>query len=258
MVAIGAALVVLSLSILATRLGALALEATGLSTQSASFQARSAFTGVGFTTPEAESITHHPARRRVVSLLMLYGNAGFVSIIASVVLGFAGVGAGEAARRLGVLVGGLLLLIMLVRSHRCSMVLTRMLERLMSGWTELDARDYAQLLRISGGFAIREAHVRTGGWLAGRRLGDLALPEEGVLLLGIRRLDGSYVGVPGPDTELSAGDVVVLYGHRDRLDDMVRRPSGIAGESQRDQSARAHEQQREAEETRDAQRRRRS
>src|SRR6056297_4320645 len=99
MVAIGAVLVVVSLSVLATRIGALALEATGLSADAARFQAQSMFTGVGFTTSEAESITVDPARRRVASWLMLLGNVGIVSIIASLVLGFSEAGLRQGAAR---------------------------------------------------------------------------------------------------------------------------------------------------------------
>jgi Trk-type K+ transport system membrane component len=44
---------VLALSLFITRLATTALAATGLSWQAARFQARSAFTGTGFTTSEA-------------------------------------------------------------------------------------------------------------------------------------------------------------------------------------------------------------
>ena len=67
MVAIGAVLVVVSLSVLATRVGSLAFEATGLSADAARFQVPSMFTGGGYTTAEAESVTGDPARRRVAS-----------------------------------------------------------------------------------------------------------------------------------------------------------------------------------------------
>jgi hypothetical protein len=53
----------------------------------AKFQARSAFTGVGYTTEEAEQVTRHPVRRRIAMLLMFLGNAGTVTVIASLILG---------------------------------------------------------------------------------------------------------------------------------------------------------------------------
>jgi Trk-type K+ transport system membrane component len=50
MLAIGTVLAALLLSLLITRIATIALSVTGLSRETARFQARSAFTGVGFTT----------------------------------------------------------------------------------------------------------------------------------------------------------------------------------------------------------------
>ncbi len=69
-------LVTIGLSLLVTRVASIALAMTGLSHDLAKFQARSAFTGVGFTTSEAEKVVAHPVRRRILMLLMLLGNAG--------------------------------------------------------------------------------------------------------------------------------------------------------------------------------------
>lgn len=52
MFAIASLLVVLVLSLLVTRIATVALTHTGLSREVARFQARSAFSGVGFTTSE--------------------------------------------------------------------------------------------------------------------------------------------------------------------------------------------------------------
>lgn len=251
MVAIGAVLVVVSLSVLATRVGSLALEATGLSSDAARFQAQSMFTGVGFTTSEAESITGDPARRRVASYLMLLGNAGIVSIIASLVLGFSAAGPREAAQRIGVLVLGLLLLVVLIRSKKVARFVRRRLERRLARWTAADIRDYTQLLGITGEYAVQESVVVSGGWLAGHQLQELDLPSEGVLVLGVRRRDGTYVGAPGASTKLETGDVVLLYGHEDQLADVGSRPAGDEGEQRRSWSVREHEQRRMREEDAD-------
>jgi hypothetical protein len=184
MVAIGAVLVVVSLSVLATRVGALALEATGLSADAARFQAQSMFTGVGFTTSEAESITWDPARRRVASWLMLLGNAGIVSIITSLVLGFSAAGPRQSAQRIGVLVVGLLLLVVLVRSNRVARLLRRRLEQTLARWTTADIRDYTRLLGITEEYAVQESVVAAEDWLAGRELQEVDLPSEGVTVLG--------------------------------------------------------------------------
>ena len=74
------------ISFLIVRVGAVALELTGLEKNKALFQALSAFTGTGFTTRESEMIVGHPQRRRVVTILMVLGTAGIVSVIATFVL----------------------------------------------------------------------------------------------------------------------------------------------------------------------------
>ena len=66
MIAIGSLLLVVAISLLVTRVATVMLTATGLSREVARFQARSAFTGAGYTTTESESVVNHPVRRRIV------------------------------------------------------------------------------------------------------------------------------------------------------------------------------------------------
>jgi hypothetical protein len=99
-------LTVLSLSLIVTRIAAIALTYTGLSCQAASFQARSAFTGTGFTTREAEKVVDHPVRRRIIMLLMVVRSAGMVIIVISLIFSFADRGDVSRLTRLGWLVGG--------------------------------------------------------------------------------------------------------------------------------------------------------
>lgn len=76
-------LVVITASMLCVRAGAIALELTGMAPDSARFQALSAFTNTGFTTREAEEIVRVPARRRIITVLIVLGHAGTVSVIAT-------------------------------------------------------------------------------------------------------------------------------------------------------------------------------
>jgi len=60
MVSIISLVIILVVSILVTRIATIALTHTGMSRQTAKFQARSAFTGVGVKTSESEKIVNHP------------------------------------------------------------------------------------------------------------------------------------------------------------------------------------------------------
>ena len=97
MVAIITLLVVVSISLIVNRIASVALTFTGLSRDSARFQARSAFSGAGFTTSESELIVQHPVRRKIIMMLMFAGNAGFVTMIATLMGGFVGLNAGGNA-----------------------------------------------------------------------------------------------------------------------------------------------------------------
>ena len=75
------ALLAIFVCFLVVRAAAIALMMTGLDEKQTWFQALSAFTGTGFTTKEAESVVNNPKRRRVVTWLMILGNAGIVTVI---------------------------------------------------------------------------------------------------------------------------------------------------------------------------------
>jgi K+/H+ antiporter YhaU regulatory subunit KhtT len=213
-----AVLITIAVSLLITRIGTTALVHTGLSREVARFQARSAFFGVGFTTSEAESVVNHPVRRRIVLWLVLLGNAGIVTVLASVVLSASSDG-GITAPRVGVLAAGLVVLGLIARSR----ALERAIDAALQRWTDLDVRDYADLLRLSGDFAVAELVVEPGDWLADRTLSELQLRDEGVVVLGITRADGEWVGAADGHTALYAGDVLVVYGREERIAELDER-----------------------------------
>lgn len=221
-------IVVVSVSIVIIRVATSALVLTGMARESARFQARSAFLGVGFTTAEAESIVGHPVRRRIAMWLMWSGNAGIVSVVGSLVISFGG--GGPTLGRVATIAGGLLLLGVVARSRWVERATTAVIERMLHRFTDVETRDYAGLLHIRGGWTIDELQVEAGDWIAGRPLGELGLRDEGILVLGIERADGDYEGAPHGDDTAAAGDVLVLYGRRARIAELDERRRGGEGE----------------------------
>ncbi|MHC4256266.1 MAG: TrkA C-terminal domain-containing protein, partial [Planctomycetota bacterium] len=61
-------IIVLVVSFIAVRIGAIAFQLTGLNWELAKFQALSCFTGTGFTTRESELIVGHGQRRKIASV----------------------------------------------------------------------------------------------------------------------------------------------------------------------------------------------
>ena len=110
---------IVAVSILVARIATRAFVLTGLSKETARFQARSIITGTGLTTDEADHIVNYPVRRRIALVLMLIGNAGLITAVSTTVLSFTSTGtAGEALQRGLILAVGLGVLAYLALSSR--------------------------------------------------------------------------------------------------------------------------------------------
>lgn len=138
---------VLTISILVSRTGAVALRLTGLPEQVARFQARSAFTGAGFTTSESEAIVNHPVRRRIVSQLMIVGNLGLVSVMATVIVSLVGSSGPEGALLLQLLwlAAVLLVLWFLVLNPFADRIMCNIIGRLLARTEGFGGRKPARL-----------------------------------------------------------------------------------------------------------------
>ena len=228
--------VALFVGLLITRIATVALVFTGLSRDLARFQARSAFTGCGFTTREAEQIVQHPVRRRIVMFLMLLGNGTVIVAISSLIPVFMVVPDDTGSHgfmvtyRLLWLVLGLLLLWMLAASKWVDRQLSRLIGWALTRFTRLEVQDYHGLLRMSEGYTARELEVHPGDWVVARNLADLRLTDEGVQVLGIRRTNGDYVGTPTGSTFIRRDDTLVVYGRTAHLEELHRRKAGDAGD----------------------------
>jgi hypothetical protein len=240
MAAVISLIVVVTLGLIVTRVATVALTMTGMTLQHARFQARSAFTGTGFTTMEAEAVVNHPGRRRIVMVLMLVSGAGAVSVIGALVLSFAPVDStGGGLQRAAVIVVALTALLWLAKSPVVDRWLRRVIERLLRRFTDLDVRDYAALLHLRGRWRVVQLPVRDDDWISARPLGQLRLPEEGVAVLGVERDDG-WIGAPAEDLRLRTGDIVVLYGRQAMLDDIAERLHGDEGDQAEERSRAWH------------------
>jgi len=223
---------VVVISLMVVRIATVALVLTGISQQLAQFQARSAFTGAGFTTSESDKVTQHPVRRKIIMLLMLLGNAGIVTAVSSLMLSFVNTGDEHPVSiwlRFGMLGLGLAVLWSITQSQWVDQRLNNLVEWALRRWTDLEVADYSNLLHLGHGFMVIEMEVEDEDWLVERDLAGLRLSEEGVLVLGIERPGADYLGAPRGTTRLKAGDTVILYGPRDVLTNLDERRAGSSG-----------------------------
>lgn len=223
---------VLAVSLLILRVATEALVLTGLSRDLARFQARSVFMGVGFTTSESEWLMENPVRRRIIMILMLLGNAGIVTTVASLMLALVNVQGeqGQIFLRLVVLGCGLILLWAAAVSKWLERQLSRLISYALVKWTRLEVFDYTSLLHLSEGYVVTEFPVHPDNWLANKKLADVRLSEEGVHVLGIHRADGEYCGVPIGSTSIRPHDKLLLYGQIRHIGELEQRPPDAEGD----------------------------
>ncbi len=230
MLALISLFVVVLASLLVTRVATVMLTLTGLSAQSARFQARSAFSGSGFTTSESEAVLNHPVRRRIIMTLMLLGNAGIVSGVATLLLSFTNTSSiQESLLQVAAIAVFLIVLIRLAQSEAFNRALSRLIERAVKRFTEIDVRDYAGLLRLHDDWIIGEMIIEDDDWFCHRTIEELHLTDEGVMVLGIERSGKRWVGAPSGTTTFHADDLVILYGLRatiERIDARERTADG--------------------------------
>jgi hypothetical protein len=120
-------------------------------------------------------------------------------------------------------------------SRHVDSYLQHIIERALDRWTDLDTRDYAGLLRLSGEYTVKELRVKKDDWLAGKKLKDCRLAQEGITVLGICRSDGIYVGAPKGDTEIYDENTLILYGRAKPVRELDERRADFSGD-------RAHKQ----------------
>lgn len=221
---------VLTFSFLITRFVTAALALTGLSYELARLQAVSPFSCVGFSTSESERIVSNPARRRILIVLMILGNAGIVTAVSTLILSF--IGATDQSQWLsrGTLrLVGLALFWSVATSQWIEQRVLHGLQSILRRFTNLDVIDFVELLDLSGCYSVRTLKVEPDDWVEGKRLDEVKLFWEGITVLGVHRAAGDYSGIPRGETTIEAHDQLVIYECDKQIRDLEKRrrePSG--------------------------------
>jgi NhaP-type Na+/H+ and K+/H+ antiporter len=246
-------IVIITLSLLITRIAAEALVHTGLSREAARFQARSAFTGVGFTTHEAESIVNHPVRRKIIQALMLIGNVGIISAVASLILTFVDTGQGTLSNlwRFIIILASLATLWLLSKSSLLERGVARIINLALARFTDLNVKDYVEILNLTGEYEITVLKVREGDWMENRKLRELELNREGINLIAIQRGDDTFIGTPHGDTDIIKGDRLIIYGREKALQNLENRKEDDPGRKDHEKAIRDQEEELQKQEQRE-------
>lgn len=245
--------IIVFLSVIITKIGARALIKTGLAKDAAVFQARSAFTGVGYTTREAEKITGHPLRRKIIMTLMLIGNIGVISAVASLMLTFIGDELESTDRlvRLGIISFFIIALWGLSKSKWLDKQLVKLIDSALNRFHNLRNIDYVSLLKLQDEYEITVINVQNDDWMANRKLDELQLTEEGINLIAIERKDGTYLGTPDATTKVKPGDNLTIYGKEENLKNLEQRKKDQEGEAEHQSAKEDHERNKKKQKKKD-------
>lgn len=76
-------------------------------------------------------------------------------------------------------------------------------------------------------YQITELHVGNSDWIADKRLDETRLASEGVVVLGINRPDGEFLGIPDGEAKIRPGDVLITYGRAQNIQKVDQRREGV-------------------------------
>jgi len=181
---------------------------TGMDSKGARFQALSAFTGTGFTTKDAESVVKHDMRRRIIMALMVLGNAGLVSIIATLIGSFAKLRRlSEIPVNLILLALGIYLIYWLASRQGLMRRWGKWIEKRIAKSKVLEENKIEEVLHLG----IAELRIKETSPVANQSLADSDLSRKDILVLAIER-GGGIIPTPKGSDNIQIADDLICYG----------------------------------------------
>lgn len=211
-------LVVVLMSYVCVRIGAVAFELTGIPWERAKFQALSCFTNCGFTTSEAEDIVKHPLRRRIASYLIILGNAGIVTTVGTFASTIVGTNLTQALVNVGVMSVGLAALAGIARLRFFREKLHFGLQRSLSKRFDFAPTTEA-MLRFDEGYCLTRFKLPSDSPAVGVPLRELNLQGRLVQILAIER-GHQFKPIPTGNDRLEADDILIIYGTEATVEDV--------------------------------------
>ena len=223
----------LIVSFVVVRIGAIAFQLTGLEWSLAKFQALSCFSGTGFTTKESELITSNKQRRKIASILIILGNAGFVIMIATLAgslipqetilsklsesfLPF------EVPPYLVVWINLAIIVILVYSIYRIFTYeklvrsLTNFLRKKIIKKEIFQKVSIEELLLSTGGYGVSRVAVSAGSPVLNKSLSRSDLKKHDVTVLAIVR-DQLTIPNPSADTKILLNDELVCFGKLENI-----------------------------------------
>jgi hypothetical protein len=208
-------------SFLVVRGAAVALMMTGMEKKKARFQALSAFSGTGFTTKEAEFVVNHPQRRKIVTWLIIFGNAGIVTVIVTATSSMATSRGYHLPINIVILAVGIFLIYKIATYKKFTRYWEKFIENELIKSPVFEEATTEDLLHFLEGYGLVKKIVGVKSGLIGKTLVKSHLREKGAVVLGIER-EKSWIPVPKANEVIKQGDRLVVYGPLNALKDILK------------------------------------
>ncbi len=222
-------IIVLTASFVIVRIGAVAFQLTGLEWSLAKFQALSCFSGTGFTTKESELITSHPQRRKIATVLIVLGNAGIVTLIATVAnalnprqtlnesfLPFDIPGYLVPLMNLITILIPAFIIYKLFTNKHFLRRLTNMLRKKIMHKEFFNSVTIEELVIITGGYGVTRIEVCENSPIINKTLAESDLRKNDITVLAISR-GAATIANPPADTQILLGDELISFGNLENI-----------------------------------------
>jgi MFS family permease len=217
---VGVLLITILASFIVVRIGGFALQLTGIEPDVARFQALSAFSGTGFTTTEAERVVRHRTRRRIVTILIILGNAGLITIIATLVASFTQVsGYGWFFIRLAIIIVSIFLLYRLIVASRFGNRILQWFRKPLMSRIAREAPAIEEIFHMGKEWGISLVMIKGKSNTIGLSLADI-LAEGDIEILAIDRA-GASIPRPERTEKILEGDRLLAYGRDESVKQLL-------------------------------------
>lgn len=205
------ALLAIFVSYLVVRASAIALMMTGLDRKRAVFQAISAFTGTGFTTREAETVINNPMRRKIISWLMIFGNAGIVTVIITATSSLVSSRGYHVPLNVIIFIVGIFVIYKIGTHQGFIQKWEKFIEGKLVKSPAFEEGAVEDLLHLMEGYGLVRVRIKEDSPLVDASLSECKVGRGELVVLGIER-EKEWVTVPKLKEKIKEGDRLVVYG----------------------------------------------
>ncbi len=220
-------ILIIVLAALIVKIGAVALNLTGLDEKSAFFQALSAFTGTGFTTQDSELVVKDETRRRIISFLMITGNAGLVSVITTIILSLRDGGPAFILGNVVAIIVAIIALFLVSKNKKIAAYFTKLIKKNLAKTQTFTRRPVEEIFRLAKDYGVAEVTIEESCAEIGKTLAESSFRKQDILILAIER-GANVIPAPHAEDRLMVNDTLICYGKLDNVAKIMGEPERLS------------------------------